>query len=682
MQVWEPFVEYDKIEFTAAKRRPNERGKHRYAAELCAFDIETTRLVDVEQSFMYVWQFSLDNRMVIMGRTWGQFLHMLQELKRRAGSLRVLVYVHNLSFEGQFLAGIYPFRNDEVFAIESRRLLRLEMYGTFDFRCAYKLFNLSLEAVTKKYNCQYRKRSGADFDYSIVRTPATPLTHKELLYCVYDVMGLVEAVRAQMAANDDSVYSQPYTQTGYVRRQAKREMRPERYKIYYQFPDFECFKILRAAFRGGNTHANRYYVGEILPHVHGNDVSSEYPTQQVLEQYPRSPFQKVGALSLGPRFLRSMIDRGQAVLLVAGFVNIRLRDKYNGFPYISYAKCLDKHFSGQLDNGRVLHARHIRLALTDIDFTIIERSYTWDRLEVEHMYLANYGPMYDGIRELNKRLFIAKTRLKGDPAQKIYYDRAKEQLNAIYGMTCQSPLQRPILFNGLAYDVDDSQTDAELYDAQRRKAFVTYQLAVWTTANARAELQKFIDRAGDSAIYCDTDSLMYTGDVNFDDYNADYRRRCIEAGEGAYADDAGGARHYMGVFESEDVPSAGCKYDEFITLGAKRYAYVKPGGELGITVAGVSKKQGAAELQRRGGMRAFREGFVFEDSGKLEAVYNDRPHGRVTVDGCEVDITSNVSLRPTTYTLGFSKDYAALIKSIRQKDLQEFINDRNSLMQI
>lgn len=678
MVIWEPFVKYENIKFDMCKRLQGQRTKKAFADCVCAFDIETTRIMEIDQSFMFVWQFSIDNKIVILGRTWDEFKHMLSELEKRLNGLTLLIYVHNLSFEGQFLSGIYDFDNSEVFAMDSRKILKMTMYGCFEFRCSYRLFNMSLEAVTRKYNCQYAKRSGADFDYSKFRKPTTPLTHKELLYCVYDVVGLVEAVKAQLDLFGDNLYSVPYTQTGYVRREAKKLMRPYHAEIQNCFPSFECYHILRQAFRGGNTHASRYYVGDIIEDVHGNDVSSEYPAQQVLEEYPRHGFSKVGFASLTTRYIDKLINLHYALLIVVDYYYLELKDKYNAFPYISSAKAIGRVINKEDDNGRVMSCNYIRLALTDIDYKIVESQYKCKRVEVISIYQSKYGPMYDGIIELNKQLFKAKTELKGVSGQELYYVKSKEQLNAIYGMTVQNVLNKNLLFETAEgrYVPSTLKSELTLYEEAKRRAFLTYQLGVWTTAHARAELQKFIDRAGDSAIYCDTDSLMYVGDVNFSDFNEDYKQRCVKSGEGAYATDSKGNVRYMGVFESEDDKQAGYKYKRFITQGAKRYAFEKPNGEIGITVAGVSKKLGAKELSEKGGLEAFKPGLIFENCGKLEAVYRDSNYGEYELfNGEKIDLTCNVTLRPVTYELTHSKDYAKLLKKVSKKELQKALVD-------
>lgn len=457
--IWEKFVDYDKIDFHPLPRKQGSRGKFAYAREIAAFDIETSRLPELDQSFMYVWQFAIDTRLVIMGRTWAEFLHMIEELRGRLKGLRLLIFVHNLNYEGTYISSpqIYRFENKEVFAVDAHKILRMQMFkGSFELRCSYLLTNLSLDSLTRRFNCQYRKRSGEAFDYDKLRLPSTPLTRRELLYCAYDVLGLTEAIRGLLALNGDDLYSLPYTQTGFVRREAKKLMRPYHWKIQDCYPNKELFLTLRNAFRGGNTHGNRYFVGEIVPNVHGIDISSSYPAQQVLERYPVEPFKRAGSLSCNRAFLDKMRERGYCVVFEARFRNIRLRYEYEPIPYIPRAKCLDpwkgckEHFV--MDNGRVLragdkdHPLYLTIALTEIDFAIVENQYEWDDMEILKMWTAASGPMYEGLRKLNIDLFREKCKLKNIPEKKIYYDRAKELLNAIYGMSCQNPLQPPILF--------------------------------------------------------------------------------------------------------------------------------------------------------------------------------------------------------------------------------------------
>jgi hypothetical protein len=97
------------------------------------------------------------------------------------------------------------------------------------------------------------------FDYNKRRWYYTDITPDELLYCINDVRGLVQAMKIQMERDGDDLYTIPLTNTGYVRRDVKKAMKSYGYnRIQKLLPDYETYKLLRQAFRGGNTHAKNW----------------------------------------------------------------------------------------------------------------------------------------------------------------------------------------------------------------------------------------------------------------------------------------------------------------------------------------------------------------------------------------------------------------------------------------
>lgn len=655
MVVWEQYVDYKKLTFHEAVNvnRRKMRDGARYADCVCAFDIETTRLEEIEQSIMYVWQFCIDfsdgTDLVILGRTWGAFRRLLGNLQRRLHGLHMRIWVHNLSYEFQFLSGIYPFKDEEVFVMESRSILSASMYKNFEFSCSYKLFNMSLDLATSKYAPDYHKKDGRGFEYDKRRFSDTPLTRKELLYCTYDVWGLCKAVRGIMALFKDDLYTIPHTATGYVRREVKREMRPYHHVLKQSFPSDEVYQLLRAAFRGGNTHASRFYAGEILESVKSVDISSSYPTQQCTKLFPVTPFKRCydGRLS----YLHLCMDRGRAFLIRCRLTRVKLSDPFIHIPYLADSKC-EVSRGARLDNGRILLASELVLTITDIDFRIIERQYDFD-FEMLDMFVSWYGALPAPLIDINRRYFKAKTELKGT-GQELLYMKSKNLLNSIYGMSVQAPVKLTILYNNGAYTPDLRELPQDLLARASKHPYTLYQYGVWTTAHARADLQKGIELCGDGIVYVDTDSCKYVGSADFDTYNE--RARVVAIEHACAAVDAKGKTHYMGMYEDEG------EYRRFKTLGAKKYAYEDKNGKLHITIAGVPKKTGADELERKGGLEAFTPGFEFTETGKLEAVYNDGCINGVKVDGRTLDITKNVVLRPTTYKLDITDEYAVVLE--------------------
>ena len=262
----------------------------------CALDIETSRFPGIEQSYIYHWQCQVGLKSpTIYGRTVDSLREFLTRLADMIGSQATLViYVHNLSYEFAWLKGIYKFNTDEVFAVQSRKVLKCTMFEKrLEFRCSYLLTNNGLAAWTREFNVEHRKQSSEDYDHNKIRTPFEDLSPEDLEYCRNDVLGLCEALVAQMDRDADSLVTIPLTSTGYVRRDVKRAMRLySRWALMDMQPDEEVYRALRQAFRGGDTHCNRYYAGAILENVWSMDRSSSYPDVVCNCQFPMSSFKR------------------------------------------------------------------------------------------------------------------------------------------------------------------------------------------------------------------------------------------------------------------------------------------------------------------------------------------------------------------------------------------------------
>lgn len=121
-------------EIPLVKRKSgNQRTKKRikYKDVITAFDIETTRLADIEQSIMYIWQWQFGDEYTVVGRTWDEFTSFQRKLANVLADNFLVVFVHNLSYEFQFLRGIYQFSKDEVFANKIPKSLKMQYAWLF-----------------------------------------------------------------------------------------------------------------------------------------------------------------------------------------------------------------------------------------------------------------------------------------------------------------------------------------------------------------------------------------------------------------------------------------------------------------------------------------------------------------------------------------------------------------------
>lgn len=655
--------EFDFTWFESLQKEKRNRGnqggtrKKDYKGIVTAFDIETTRIKAIEQSVMYVWQWQFDEEYTVIGRTWEQFEEFAQNLKTCMKEREhLVVFVHNLSYEFQFLRGIYNFQSDEVFALKKRKVLKCDMYGFLEFRCSYIHSNMSLAEYTHKMGVTHTKLSGEEFDYGIERYPWTPLTPREIEYATNDVLGLVESIKIEMAHDEDNLYTFPLTSTGYVRRDAKRAMKQvSHYYVSSMLPDKDTYVMLREAFRGGNTHASRFYSNMILDNVRSFDRSSSYPDVLCNCQFPISKFFHVGECTV-EKLMDLINRRKKAVLMRIGIVHPTIKPG-QGCPYISKDKSRNIK-GGKYDNGRVLEAEYLETTITDIDLKIILLEYDFEDLIPLDVYHARYGYLPQPLVNLNISYYQSKTKLKDVEGEEIFYMKSKNKLNSIYGMMAQDPVKQEIDFLAMEGFIIREDDIGQLLESSNKRAFLAYQWGVWTTAHARWRLEEGIQIAGDYYVYSDTDSVKYIDNPEVTERWEEYNKARIADSEqsGAYAIDPKGNTHYMGVYEDEGL------YQQFITMGAKKYAYVKK-GKLTVTIAGVNKSKGGEEMAD---IRNFVEGFIFVKAGGTEAVYNDYPEiHSYEVDGHTIPITANVVLRDSTYTLGITEDYKRLLLESR-----------------
>ena len=647
------------------------------------FDIETTTIdngTDTPYGFMYHWQMDVGGY-IVTGRRWEEwvkFMLKLVEIFKTDDTRNFVVYIHNEAFEFQFIRDFLNAHFDgfRVFATQRRKPIYVTTGNGIQFRCSYKLTNMSLEkAVQNELGVVHCKADG-DLDYRVNRTADTPLDDTEFGYCVSDVVSLYELIERRLINERDNLESIPMTSTGYVRRDCRNACRKDedyREEFLKQEMTESVYTLLIEAGRGGNTHANRYMSGRVWHGVDSFDVVSSYPSQMFLRKFPVSKFTPYGEIESMTE-LDGLLSE-YACLFRVIFTGLEVRDNI-GMPYIAISKATahSKHVS--LDNGRVLSVinredrGYLALTLTDVDFQIIKEQYTWDDMSISDFHIATYGYLPEALLSQVMAYFKAKTELKdkikeadkrGDEEEAAnlayLYAKSKNRLNGIFGMCYTNPVHNVISINE---DGEWIEEVPEIADALKkywksRNSFLVYAWGVWITAWARRHLEDLFNALGqDKVIYGDTDSGKAV-DVDISKIDAlNAKVMALADKRGAYCD-YNGTRYYMGIYEHENkVPIA-----KFKTLGAKKYVYEDEKG-LHVTISGVNKKQGAKEL---GSIDNFIPGFIFKDAGGLTLYYNDAEQGihEITVDGCTMTTASNIGMVDSTYEIGITEEYAELI---------------------
>ena len=615
-----------------------------YYHQFACFDIEATNIDDIKQSVMYVWQFHF-NGFVVVGRTWTQFTWFIEKLLNYTKH-KIVIYCHNLSYEFAFIRELFEW--EDVFVMRSHTILKAET-NRLEFRCSYLLTNMSLQKFTEKMNVT-EKLSGDYYNYMKMRYFNTKLTKYEMMYCINDVVGLHEGLTKFLNNENKNLYNVPLTSTGFVRKELKNNVRRILTSYYSKERalNLEQYILANKAFRGGNTHANRFFTGKIIKNVFSFDIKSSYPFQLCCKKYPVSPFSEITDYT--EEEINYLLKRGKtAMLLRIEFKNMKLKDKSEPCPYIPLST-LEKPRGFTIDNGRILKCESGIMNLTDIDLRIIQEQYEYDTINIQAC-CAKYGYIPVPYMQTILKYFEQKENEKDE----YFYMRAKQKLNSIYGVLVTAILRDNIKYIDGNFVLEPVDKLKEIED-NKNKNVLLYQFGVWCSARAREQLQDVINICGDDFIYCDTDSVKFKNKKHiFEilDYNKNIRKLAEERNIIVN-------NKVMGVWEFEG------RYKQFVTLGAKKYCYKDYKDKLHLTVSGVGKK-GVDELQ--GNIKNFRIGFEFKNGGS-EGRYNDKYGTYKVNDFLSIDIIENLYIKNHSYKLGVSNDYGFILDCIKSAEYE------------
>lgn len=658
----------------------------------CVFDIETSSFYDdnnEKKCTMYAWVFGINGRCV-RGRTWQEFLSVLEYVSKRyniSNKKRIIIYVHNLSYEFQFFRKYFVW--DNVFCNNERKPIYCNTKNGIEFRCSYLLSGYSLQKLGEnllKYKVQ--KKVG-DLDYKLIRHSKTPLTDTEWGYILNDGLVVMAHIQEEIERLGDISYI-PLTKTGYVRALCK-------YKCFtgsdkYQFArtikglviNEEDYHELKCAYSGGFTHANINYVNQIVKNVDSYDFSSSYPAVMLSEKYPMSAPHY--ALIHSNEELMDYLN-AFACMFEVEFFNIRSTSSFEN--YISLSKCYEYDDDVIVNNGRIVEAGRIKLVITEQDFFIINEMYEWDKMRVSSFkyFYKDYLPKDFVLTILE--LYKNKTELKGVKGKEVEYMVQKNMINSCYGMCVTDPCKDEVIYKNNEWGIEHKNV-AEFLDKYNKNTqrFLYYPWGVWVTAYARANLFNGILEFQDDYVYSDTDSIKVCNADKHQDYFKNYNKRITEkvyacldnyniSRDLAHPKTKDGIEKPIGVWDYEG------QYSRFKTLGAKRYLTEK-NGKISITIAGVAKENGTEYLLHKYGNNdavfdAFNDGIIFPASyekdgeekcasGKLCHTYIDSE-----MEGDIIDYMGNkfhykeasgIHMENSDYELGLEAEFKKLLNGI------------------
>ena len=165
----------------------------------------------------------------------------------------------------------------------------------------------------------------------------------------------------------------------------------------------------------------------------------------------------------------------------------------SGIPYISVSKCshITEGKDYQEDNGRVRRAEFLEMTILEIDWKIIRKTYKMSWYKIRDIYAAARGPLPAEFKKVVMDYFRRKTQLKGlkDPDSKYMYEKSKNMLNALFGMTTTRLDMDLILYDPEHVndegEIQEYYTEGKSLDAllnkfyKSRNSFLPYQWGVY-----------------------------------------------------------------------------------------------------------------------------------------------------------------------------------------------------------
>ncbi|MBO6077240.1 MAG: hypothetical protein J6P66_00625 [Bacteroidaceae bacterium] len=695
---------FTRIEFRKVKKRYFTERNRKYIRIRCGFDIETTRIED--RAYMYHWQMSFED-VVIVGRRWQEYLLLIEHLNKWLSwqNALLIVWIANLGHEFSFLA--HRFIWNKVFAVDARTPLRAQA-DRIEYREALSISGQGgLKNLAKNYT-KTQKLVG-DLDYDVIRIsdpedPAncTPLTPKELQYCINDVEILSEWADYMFQAYTDKGLEIPLTMTGIVRNEVKRaagkDIAEIRKRVRMLFPGKDIYNlIMRYLFRGGYTHASAWWIFVVWDNVIGADFTSSYPAVMLHEDgYPMSPFVECDLRCDGKEITDERI-RTQCCWFVADFIGIRKTTVHT----IESEHKIIKYHNGRFDNGRLRSADYVRVCLTEIDYEIYQNFYEWDQIHIVKAYTAFRGRLPKYLLKPMMQSYQTKVQLKRQKlSETIEYINAKSQVNSYYGMTVTR-------LNFLEWEFDPDQPDHKQWipkpTKKSYKQMISKQLlspfwGIYVTAFARRCLLLGAVKAMDPApgdanvIYCDTDSVYFDDTPRNRAIILNYNKRIAKLNEELPEEFSD-----IGCFEWIDTKKTieSPQHYTFKTLGAKRYLkwYTdRDGCHSETTVAGMRKRsleeKIASSFKPDGECYELHDpiddhflGFVSKDklfdyfsdgllleteeTHKSRAAYHDSEYSETITDAdgrsCVMHECSGAAIVPVEFTVKMEEIYIQLI---------------------
>lgn len=504
-------------------------------------------------------------------REWKELEKFLDFVSSKICGKKVYCFVHNLSFEFDFLIKNIS-KPIKILSNSTHSVIActLDRFPFIEFRCTYQISGCSLKKVGELVNLPK-----LDSDYRTIY-PWVSVTEEERAYCERDNDIVAEYVVKILERDFGPLKNIPYTKTGIVRKKFNELYTATGPHSWDLMPPEDCYPAMLRAFQGAITISNPIFTGVRIKKINSFDETSAYPYAMLKEVYPMN--------------IKRLENFSQTENKNHNFwiAKIRFNNISSKFPWcwLSISKMDDWDMeTGTYFNGKLVSARYIERTITSVDFETIKKTYNFTDYQILEFYVCNevnpiptpyvltlqhFATIKHDLKKQKKKM--ERVGLSGTPeflevCKK--YGQAKSDFNAIYGMTVQK-LTTPEYEINEVFEWVEKPTEYKRTNKHMHRNFL---IGTFVTAYARQNLiNAILTNCPYTFVYADTDSIKYIcpDKTKFIDTNEPLSSelRKIEA----FAD--------LGTFDWEG------EYEDFITFGAKKYAYVKDGKTCSV-VAGL-----------------------------------------------------------------------------------------------
>lgn len=605
-------------DFSKFCENANFRRDHKFSNLIAAFDTETTAIIDhtPQYAFMYEWTFGIED-IICYGRTWDELRELLLNVRadlKLSSEFKLIVFDQRLKYEFQFFKDELWIDDKDFIARDSHKVLQCTANDAFSFRCSAEYSELSLAEMGAVIGIP--KLEG--YDYAKIRHAKTPLDLFEMEYCEHDVRILLEYFKKEREKYGQ-VWKIPLTATRIVKN-----------RIYYYFRQMGSVQTLRVnqfrdtpkdmlmlnklqrAYFGAFNYSDLIYDNIKVDDVFGVDFQSSYGAQMLLNKFPIKKFKPEPIPEDWRELLSEKYER--KALLIRCKIK-QLRNIYPRFGFLPTSKEWSFNEKRTITSqDKILYCPEIVLTLTDIDFRLLQRFYTFSGdIEILELHAAKYAPLPNYIVATIVELYLKKVEIKArnkkieqtrklTPLEEAEYTYAKTMISRIYGVFVQKPLMMKYHYNRELRKLEPMKDDNdEVIEEFVKKEYdpVLYQWGVWVTAYGRREiLENFAaisletdsrgtNKNNDAVLYSDTDSLKFVGDHYIDiilQYNENVKAKL---------------RHFCDMnrlygYKYEQLEGIGEfeieHYQTFKTIGLKKYCFIDDRGEFVAKLSGLSKE--------------------------------------------------------------------------------------------